>query len=256
MNLPDDLAKAVEARDVRALVDRIARRFELPPLNQEILMNEPIKPIETHYAGCRFRSRLEARWAVFFDALGIRWEYEPQGYVVKGKPYLPDFVLPDLKASVEVKGDPERLDLDLLADALDGNRDVLFTLILGPIPDMDTLKVPTHALLAPAFDVRGDPRTFKIIQNYGLALEKIKDSEVKAAVDAMASASRIHVVTLTRAVFITSGPNVTFLSLWLSFSSKAEVLNPEVIWPIVPISKVQDAYRAARSARFEHGESG
>lgn len=38
-----------------------------------------IKPIETRYAGCRFRSRLEARWAVFFDALKIEWEYEPEG---------------------------------------------------------------------------------------------------------------------------------------------------------------------------------
>ncbi len=35
-----------------------------------------IKPIETRYAGCRFRSRLEARWTVFFDHLGIEWEYE------------------------------------------------------------------------------------------------------------------------------------------------------------------------------------
>jgi hypothetical protein len=52
-----------------------------------------IQPIETRYAGCRFRSRLEARWAVFFDALRIRWEYEPQGYVVNGTPYLPDFQL-------------------------------------------------------------------------------------------------------------------------------------------------------------------
>lgn len=50
-----------------------------------------INPIETHYAGCRFRSRTEARWAVFFATLGIRWEYEPQGYLVNGKPYLPDF---------------------------------------------------------------------------------------------------------------------------------------------------------------------
>ena len=36
-----------------------------------------IKPIETIYKGYRFRSRLEARWAVFFDALGIEYEYEP-----------------------------------------------------------------------------------------------------------------------------------------------------------------------------------
>ena len=31
-----------------------------------------IKAIETVYNGYRFRSRLEARWAVFFDALADR----------------------------------------------------------------------------------------------------------------------------------------------------------------------------------------
>jgi hypothetical protein len=30
-----------------------------------------MKAIETRYAGCLFRSRLEARWAVLFDHLGI-----------------------------------------------------------------------------------------------------------------------------------------------------------------------------------------
>lgn len=51
-----------------------------------------IKPIETHYNGLRFRSRLEARWAVFFDALGIEYEYEPEGFELpSGARYLPDF---------------------------------------------------------------------------------------------------------------------------------------------------------------------
>lgn len=51
-----------------------------------------IKPIETEYNGYRFRSRLEARWAVFFDALGVRYEYEPEGFELpSGKLYLPDF---------------------------------------------------------------------------------------------------------------------------------------------------------------------
>jgi hypothetical protein len=45
------------------------------------------------YAGCLSRSRHEARWAVFFDRLGIKWEHEPQGYVIDGRPYLPDFKL-------------------------------------------------------------------------------------------------------------------------------------------------------------------
>lgn len=51
-----------------------------------------IKAIETSYRGYKFRSRLEARWAVFFDALGIKWDYEPEGFELPGGVrYLPDF---------------------------------------------------------------------------------------------------------------------------------------------------------------------
>ncbi len=51
-----------------------------------------IKAIETRYKGYRFRSRLEARWAVFFDALGLAWEYEPEGFDLgEAGWYLPDF---------------------------------------------------------------------------------------------------------------------------------------------------------------------
>jgi hypothetical protein len=53
-----------------------------------------MKAIETRYKGYRFRSRLEARWAVFFDALGYSWEYEPEGFDLGfGVRYLPDFRL-------------------------------------------------------------------------------------------------------------------------------------------------------------------
>jgi hypothetical protein len=78
-------------------------------------MADDIKAIETNYRGCRFRSRLEARWAVFFDALGWDWEYEKQGYTIgyyeeKKLPWLPDFevVTPNGQHFyVEVKGDPD-----------------------------------------------------------------------------------------------------------------------------------------------------
>lgn len=54
-----------------------------------------IKAIETSYKGYRFRSRLEARWAVFFDVLRIKWEFEPEGFELPGgQRYLPDFFLP------------------------------------------------------------------------------------------------------------------------------------------------------------------
>jgi hypothetical protein len=58
-----------------------------------------IAAIETRYAGCRFRSRLEARWAVFFNRLGIRWEYEPEGFQLDSGLYLPDFLLPDVNST-------------------------------------------------------------------------------------------------------------------------------------------------------------
>jgi hypothetical protein len=53
-----------------------------------------IKPIETAYNGYRFRSRLEARWAMFFEKLGIDYRYETEGYEFNGIKYLPDFYLP------------------------------------------------------------------------------------------------------------------------------------------------------------------
>ena len=61
------------------------------------------KPIETSYKGYLFRSRLEARWAVYFDALGIAWEYEKEGYKTSAGNYLPDFWLPSIGAFAEVK---------------------------------------------------------------------------------------------------------------------------------------------------------
>jgi hypothetical protein len=64
-----------------------------------------IKAIETRYAGCRFRSRLEARWAVLFDTLGIEWQYEPEGFDLPGGRYLPDFRFPG-GGWLEVKGPP------------------------------------------------------------------------------------------------------------------------------------------------------
>lgn len=63
-----------------------------------------IKAIETRYRGRRFRSRLEARWAIFFDTIGLPWVYEVDGYKLEdGTCYLPDFLLPSLSAYVEVK---------------------------------------------------------------------------------------------------------------------------------------------------------
>jgi hypothetical protein len=66
-----------------------------------------MKAIETIYKGYRFRSRLEARWAVFFDALNWRYEYELEGFDLGSVWYLPDFYLSDYDLWVEIKPVPE-----------------------------------------------------------------------------------------------------------------------------------------------------
>lgn len=73
-----------------------------------------IKAIETIYKGYRFRSRQEARVAVYLDALEVPWQYELEGFeyeVYEGDTnskgsmfYLPDFYLPSFDCYIEVKG--------------------------------------------------------------------------------------------------------------------------------------------------------
>lgn len=46
-----------------------------------------IKAIPTRYAGVNFRSRLEARWAAFFDLAKWKWRYEP----IDLPGWIPDF---------------------------------------------------------------------------------------------------------------------------------------------------------------------
>lgn len=71
-----------------------------------------MRAIETLYKGCRFRSRLEARWAVFFDALQIAWRYELEGFELSdGTRYLPDFFLPKFTGGIWVEVKPEGGDL-------------------------------------------------------------------------------------------------------------------------------------------------
>lgn len=65
-----------------------------------------MKALNTLYKGVYFRSRTEARWAVFFDALGVKWEYEKEGYDLgDGIWYLPDFWFPEYGFYGEVKPD-------------------------------------------------------------------------------------------------------------------------------------------------------
>ena len=94
---------------------------------------QSLTPIETRYKGYRFRSRLEARWAVFFDTLGVQWEYEKEGYDLgEAGWYLPDFWLPKYHLFVEVKGGKISEGDQAKLDAFGARH---YVVVIGDIPD-------------------------------------------------------------------------------------------------------------------------
>ena len=96
-----------------------------------------IKAIETEYNGYLFRSRVEARWAVFFDTLGIRYEYEEDVYNIDGTWYLPDFHLPEQKCWFEVKGDEQGIKNN--HDLYQGFAGKIGPLVAFTTPSIDTV---------------------------------------------------------------------------------------------------------------------
>ncbi len=113
-----------------------------------------LKPIQTEYNGYLFRSRLEARWAVFFDACGVDYEYEPEGYKLdSGLMYLPDFLLHGVDGRaggdlfVEVKGKMTDMDARKINEFVDmgfpdgaPDKSETATLVVGAIPAGDDIE--------------------------------------------------------------------------------------------------------------------
>lgn len=168
------------------------------------------KAIETRYRGFRFRSRLEARWAVYLDAVGLRYEYEPEGFTLEnGEWYLPDFWLPDTQSWAEVK--PESL--------------------------------TSNELLRCAFLVRGTGHqcvllvgspAAKAYERLMVGEEEWNHRPVEDLISGVVSCD----------AFI----DASYVSerRFYSCTGDGEVFDPNAI----------KAVEAARSARFEHGESG
>lgn len=72
-----------------------------------------MKAITTIYDGYKFRSRLEARWAVFFKFIHLNYEYEKEGFDLgNGLFYLPDFYIPSMDLYVEIKSSFEEISMN------------------------------------------------------------------------------------------------------------------------------------------------
>lgn len=212
-----------------------------------------IGPIETHYAGYRFRSRLEARWAVFFETLGVAYQYESQGYLLgdEKRPYLPDFWLPGIGAWVEVKGEMAAFDMRLadLAVSRPGGLPYadpwgeLSLLVLGPIPEPGI--APLHWQVSRTVYAPGLPESFCACRDLHFSQQAFR-SYPQAALDQL---TRIH-----------GGAPESPGALLLQVGRTAlhphwdDIVSPRPCPDLRPDLRVDAAYRAARSARFEHGE--
>lgn len=184
------------------------------------MASQVIRAIETNYAGCRFRSRLEARWAVFFDHLGITWEYEAEGYETSAGRYLPDFHLDDGDLYVEVKGAQRALDDSLArisAFVTESGRPLI---VLGQMPATGegATAIPAHSYLA------------------------IDHDRLVACSAVMAQCG--------------NGSTMRWRFLPLRAATAGPHTEPRYLYGVCVHPDVADALRAARSARFERGERG
>jgi hypothetical protein len=70
---------------------------------QNTAQNSTARPVSTTYKGYTFSKRVDVRWAIFFDALNIQWEYAPETFQLPdGSRYTPTFFLPRLEGGVYV----------------------------------------------------------------------------------------------------------------------------------------------------------
>jgi hypothetical protein len=122
-----------------------------------------IKAIDTKYANHLFRSRLEARYAVYFDALNVKWVYEHEGFDFGGERYLPDFYFPKYKLYAEIKQEAfsynEHKKCRLLAN-MTGKK--VIELVGLPSTDMSCVITPLQTYMCPIYGeeyVYDDPRS-------------------------------------------------------------------------------------------------
>jgi hypothetical protein len=202
-------------------------------------MTITIRAIETIYRSYRFRSRLEARWAVFFDAAGIGFQYEAEGFNLDGTYYLPDFWLPRNKCFVEIKPKLPRQERSsqlkalqpLLARLAKQTDQSVFLLEGSPCPED-----PSDCLL------RSAPEEIPSVT--GLAPGK---GVCSARLFECAHCGQVAFRMMPRGPYemwceCRGGPGKPFDDERYSFFE----LSP----------RIREAMRRARQARFEHGEVG
>jgi hypothetical protein len=223
-----------------------------------------IKAIETVYKGHRFRSRTEARWAVFFDTLGWQWHYETEGYALGLSKtwYLPDFYMPTWDKYVEVKplNQPTVEEMKKAALLIQHTGKAMLMLIGQPWPgDYATLLIasandpakvaPFSAAIIP-YEMTGQ---LGYAPHSGRAYLHYKDDTLPLPLLCL---ELDLVVDSNRLIMIMNPDKVSYFAEDMdtgihiidgSMNSVKEVLEMD--------TNLSRAYIAARQARFEQGEN-
>jgi hypothetical protein len=197
------------------------------------------KAIETSYKGYRFRSRTEARWAVFFDALGEPWEYEKEGFELPDGRYLPDFWLPRLGVWFEVKGKAPTEEEIVKAEQLrEASGHAVMIGIDSPI-DAHVLFLGWHIGESGGGSCSGSLAVFADA-NERLAFIVSEDAAHRHTFYASADFS-------AQLPFLPVNENIEHT---ITVGGSTFILQPK------GMDALDRAFRAFRSARFEFGESG
>jgi hypothetical protein len=201
----------------------------------------PIKAIETEYAGCRFRSRLEARWAVFFDTLGIKWRYEPQGYELPSGRYLPDF---------------------MVSASLLGAHDEIYTEVKGSLNHFEFVRLVKAAIELPPISGGPwwpQPLVLGEIPRPGRAWIHAR---IEVGSGCWGLRSTYFGWHINEPMLVPLGEAVPYKLPWLdempmdhSAALCDWLTGPTESSRLTVDPRIDDAYRAARSARFEFGET-
>lgn len=133
----------------------------------------------TEFDGVLYRSRMEARWAVFFDRLGVKYAYEPVEFTLSdGRKYTPDFYVEDFDTYIEMKPDDEEIILEEAGKALILSRnrpDLRVWLAMGP-PNTDQSTILDFSLRDKFYETLKDGATLQqFIENIDLRSHILED---------------------------------------------------------------------------------
>ena len=231
-----------------------------------------IKPIETEYDGYRFRSRLEARWAVFFKHAGVAYEYEPEGFRRNGVWYLPDFRVkcwgtrgcksgPPFDLYIEVKGDMDEESAKKIKtfsrfkEGWEREAEQEMGIKMPDMEDCHGAEDEEWWAAQDAFDDACEAWAEENLLRILVVGDIPNDAEDFYCMERKCRFGSVYGVTYNNYVGIDDDdfgamPAVDHLGHFYLFGQDSNYVNDE------DVERVNMAYRAARSARFEHGQHG